>query len=139
MTLASAYGIGSFSAKPNLDHEISILKGASAYLKSYEGDLTNAFLYTKLSLAAAKRNPNVKGISDLEKEIDKVEDDIKFSTNKLVYIPVLNNIAARTDDVIEYNKKEKKKAFSIWYIGTASLVFSGLAFYKLGLLKKEKK
>ncbi len=137
-TLASVYGIGSYLTEPDLHNELKVLEGTSAYLRSYEeNDPTKALIYTKLSLEAVKNNPNVKGISDLEKEVAKVEPDIRTSTNKFVFMPVLEYISTRIDDLEKYNEKRDKFSFLYAWFGSLSLGVFGFGFYRHGWLKKK--
>ncbi len=138
VTLASAYFIGKELTAPYLQNELNVLKGTSSYLRSYEGnDPTKAIIYTKFSLEAAKNNPHIEGIGGLEDEVAKIESDIKTSTNKLVFKPVLNNIASRIDDIADYNKKPANFLFA--YLGPLIIGALGYGFYSHGWLKREKK
>lgn len=137
--LASTYFSGKAMTMPDLQNELNVLQGASSYLRNYEGnDPTKALIYTKFSLDAAKNNPNMEGIGGLEDEVTKIENDIRTSTNKLVFKPVLDYIASRMDDVSKYNKRGDKD-YLIAYLSAIALGALGYGFYSRRWLKKEKK
>ena len=138
-TLASAYYLANYTTRPHLQNELNVLQGASSYLRGYEGnDPTKALIYTKFSLDATKNNPNMEGISGLEEEVAKIENDIRTSTNKLVFKPVLDYIANRMDDTAMHNKRYDKDLI-IGYLSAFVSGVLGYAFYRHGLFKKEKK
>ena len=86
-----------------------ILRGASQYVKEYKNDdPQEAFNYLKKSIEIASRlNENkIQELSDLEKEVISLSEEMGDIKSKTIYQPVFQSTADKIEKII--NKNETK-------------------------------
>lgn len=135
MPLYLAAGIcNGVSSSINLNRYISeediqgrdILKGASQYIKEYKNDdPQEAFSYLKKSIEiASKLNENkIQEISDLEKEVISVSEEIGNIKSKTIYQPVFQSTADKIEKIIKENETKSGNLIKGILFGFASGLF----------------
>jgi hypothetical protein len=121
------FGVGSalrftfYFSKPNMP-EMDLLRCASAYVQQYDGQNPREALdYAQRTLqVVAQENPE---ISELEKELSQVNEEIGTSQNRSIDQPVLESIGEKMEDISDKNSRSSETFWEgIWY-GVASLAF----------------
>lgn len=119
----SAIKWGYYLGKPNVP-EMDLLRGTSAYLQQYsEQNPAEALDYTQRTLEiVARNNPNLQGISDLEKEISQISSDIQRSSNISVYLPILNSAGEKMRTIADLNTRYSPDLWEAIFTGILAIV-----------------
>jgi hypothetical protein len=125
--IASAGNFFIYNSKPYMP-EMDLIKGASAYIQQYDGDKpSDAIVFAKQTLdIAARKNPDIKGISDLEKEISLINLDQGNTANPVIYKPVLKSVGDKMELIADKNpRQEWDLYFSFFAAGMGFAILSG--------------
>ncbi|MEK6858448.1 MAG: hypothetical protein AABX53_00880 [Nanoarchaeota archaeon] len=122
--IASALQFTAYFSKPNIP-EMGLLRSASTYIRQYDGQNPREALdYIQRTLQViAKKNPEIQEISELEKGLSQVNEEIGTSQNRMVYQPVLKSIGDKMRDASEKNSRNSWTLWAGILNGAASLTY----------------